>query len=64
MTQRHFLALAGALRDGRPSLNDPHRLAQWREDVERISAVLRQFNPAFQRGRFLVACGYQEVEEG
>lgn len=62
MTKKHFDALAAALRDVRPevSLLNYHalpRVDQWRADCEAAADFCARFNPKFNRGRFLEACG-------
>ena len=59
MTRKHFKALAEAFAAVSP------KGAEWRLCVERIASACRQFNPAFDRYKFLHACGYyDEPNEG
>jgi hypothetical protein len=52
MSRKHFRALADALKKTRVGDRD-----QWEEDCKTIAWVLAQFNPNFDRLRFLGACG-------
>lgn len=59
MSKKHFIALADALRESRPShTHDVDELGhgpqtpqytQWLRDCERIAAVCAASNPAFKR---------------
>ncbi len=60
MTKKHFEALAAALSERRP-VPLAHDRDQWEVDVLGVADVCAQFNPHFDRARFLKACG---VEEG
>jgi hypothetical protein len=59
MTRKHFIALADALRSARPLKPiNPNVLtdmaeSQWDVDCRKIADVCRQFNPYFQREKFL-----------
>lgn len=54
MQRRHFEAIAGAIREllGDPLDTDDHRAV-----AEAMARVLAGTNPAFDRARFLKACG-------
>ena len=59
MTRKHFVALAAALAASRPDRGSiaerSAAFAQWCEDREAVASVCAASNPAFARGRFLVA---------
>lgn len=58
MTQKHFIALAAALKKTRPNHQDDDLLRlQWIKDVKAIAAVLLVQNPKFKLDLFLKACG-------
>jgi acetyl-CoA acetyltransferase len=72
MTRRHFIAFAAALKAAQPthyskvtpldSQETARRMAyldQWRRDVATTADVCARFNPAFDRARFLAACGVE-----
>lgn len=59
MTRKHFAAIADALKQSRPAAG-PHQRRQWLADCHTICATLKQFNPDFNRSRFLEACGVDE----
>jgi len=58
MSRKDFQAIAEALSKERPSLETalPQWL-QWKQDVRAVAKVLSLCNPAFNRDRFLTACG-------
>lgn len=56
MSRKHFEALAAALRESKP-LAEQSALLQWQLDVAKVSDVLAESNPRFDRGKFLDACG-------
>ncbi len=56
MRKKHFEAIAAALEFTRPSGGDA--LEQWRSCVEAVTLAVATSNPAFDRERFLKACGY------
>jgi hypothetical protein len=60
MTREHFQAIADTLALSRPTYCPPERLIereQWNEDVKAMAKALLQFNPNFDRSRFIKACG-------
>ncbi len=60
MTKKHFEALAFELKAERPGDGwDPNKRVQWELDVKAVASVAGRFNPAFDRGRFLKACGLE-----
>lgn len=71
MERRHFEALAGALRSVKPDRGNKYAPrsvqsaggaahAQWLVTIGAVATACAQFNPAFQRERFLRACGDSE----
>jgi hypothetical protein len=60
MQKRHFNALASNLRHVRPDAandNSATALCGWTQAVNAVADACRQFNPNFDRARFLAACG-------
>lgn len=59
MSKKHFVAIAATIR---MNLNDAPTTAQ-AEGIERVAVELchtfARFNGAFDRGRFLAACGVE-----
>lgn len=54
MTKKHFIALADAFRSEKPGENwDPNKRVQWELDVKAVANVCAQFNPRFNRERWL-----------
>ena len=65
MTKKHFKALAGELKYRKPcKIAKPRgysaRLEAWESVVEGVAGVCATFNPRFDRGRFLTACGVDD----
>lgn len=71
MTKMHFEGLAIALKHAKPENNQPKGfkdkldtaihdtlVMQWKTDCEFIAEACKSFNPAFNKERFLKACGY------
>lgn len=62
MTKRHFIALARALLAERPGDNwDANKKVQWELDCKAVAKVCLAQNPRFDRGKFLLACGFTDV---
>ena len=66
MTKKHFEALAAAIRQAREDvrlIDNPDGRAYARavinQTATRISATCANFNPNFDRARFLAACGVE-----
>ncbi len=59
MTKKHFEALAAALRENRFLPDNEAANVQWERCVEAVAAVGADFNPRFDRARFLAACGME-----
>lgn len=61
MTKRHFIAIAA---DIRAELNayaaSPTACEVIEETAKRLASTFAGFNPAFDRGRFLAACGVED----
>jgi hypothetical protein len=59
MTKKHFKALAEALRETRPDLviAPLEYKIQWNSDVRAVANACRTFNPLFDYGKFINACG-------
>lgn len=58
MTKKHFNAIAAALKAERPGENwNANKHAQWDNDVRAMARVCRSFNPLFDVGPFIEACG-------
>lgn len=69
MTRKHFQAIADALRDSKPEpeTDDPNvtiiygaAYFQWRLTISNVARACAQFNPAFDRDRFLTAYGVDQ----
>lgn len=58
MTKKHFIALAQAMKNNKPTYNDG-ALDQWHMDVKRLLEVCRMFNSNFDTTRFMLACGVE-----
>ncbi len=60
MTRKHFIAIANAVKDSRPTGDDSID-SMMNEQVDLTANLLAiefaQFNDNFDRDRFLVACG-------
>ena len=66
ITRKHFKLIAESLKDSTPEPRDfdtpeMYEVAagQWRDCCKHVGGVLRQTNPAFNRDRFLDACGVE-----
>ena len=69
LTRKHFQALANALQSQRPNqewVKTPEdrigytcAVAQWTLDCRAIADVCQRENPAFDRTKFLQACGIE-----
>jgi hypothetical protein len=54
---KHFEALAAALRRQQPAPHwDANKHTQWGLDVRAVADVCEQFNPRFNRERFIEEC--------
>jgi hypothetical protein len=58
MTKKHFEALAAALKAERP-MRQLVTFDQWKKDCVVIANTCQDFNPNFDRARFLAACGVE-----
>jgi hypothetical protein len=57
MSKKHFIALANALLAAKPADHwDTNKHVQWDLDTRYIANALAQFNPQFDRDRFISAC--------
>ena len=56
MTRKHFEAIAAAMRKNKPASKAGLHVFQWVSDCEELADVFEQFNPNFDRQRFLDAC--------
>lgn len=69
LTRKHFQAITQNLREQRPNpawvYTPDDRIgytcadAQWTLDCRAVADALAQFNPAFNREKFLAACGLE-----
>lgn len=62
MTKKHFIALAQALYEAKPgtfATNYLDRHTAWKCTVGAVAAVCAASNPAFNRAKFLAACGME-----
>jgi hypothetical protein len=57
MTRKHFEALAAGLREARPEVTFGERYSVWHEAVTAVAKACAASNAAFDRMRFLEACG-------
>lgn len=58
MTRQHFEAIAASLKLSRPSADDNFpALMGWRAAMTAVADALGDFNPRFDRKRFIDACG-------
>jgi hypothetical protein len=62
MTKKHFEAIAQAMQATAPRIEWLNKRQQWRNDCRELSRTFVQFNPYFDRVRFLEACGINGVE--
>lgn len=63
LTRQHFQVIAHHLYRTRPApATGEHQ--QWHMDVRTMADVCGDFNPAFNRYRFMVACGATEPDPG
>ena len=63
MTKRHLKMLAATLRADRPYGNAPCLpliTFTWKTIVEDIATTCGKFDPAFERRKFLDACGVED----
>jgi hypothetical protein len=62
VTRKHFIALASELKYRKPHTVPPMRwtdaIGGWQAACEAVANAAGRFNPAFDRERFLKACGY------
>lgn len=57
MTRRHFVMLADAMRECRPSTAPTSpEWQQWAQCVRCLTAALARTNPRFDRARFIAYC--------
>lgn len=63
MTHKDYVAIAGAFARSRPDVDGSPDgatadawLEQWKDDVDKVAAVLQKDNPRFRREEFLGAC--------
>ncbi len=58
MTRKDFELIAAALKGATPLARDGEKaMCQWQFIVFKMADALATTNPAFQRARFLAACG-------
>ena len=58
MTQKHFVALAAALKASKPGVNwAESKFGQWKQDVQAVARVCSDMNPRFNYADFYAACG-------
>ena len=71
MTKKDFIAFAAALKATMPVYTGDHghadyayhceEYAQWKQDVIAVLEVCAKSNPAFDKGRFIEACGIPNI---
>lgn len=61
VTRRDFELIAATIKAGRYAGMTPLRAAIANDEATRFAAALATTNPAFDRARFLKACGYVET---
>lgn len=54
--QRHFIAVAAALKGSKPHARELD--VQWRSDVVALADLFGRNNPKFERAMFMRACGF------
>ena len=60
MTKKHFIAIAADIRANLAMRErDEGEIHGIEAQARSLCAVFAQFNPAFDRGRFLAACGVE-----
>ena len=59
VSKKHFEALAAALKESRFLPGNEAADVQWERCVEAVAAVGADFDPNFDRKRFLAACGVE-----
>lgn len=55
MTKKHFIALAKALRSQRPAFDERKEWERWTYMRNAVAQVCADFNPNFDRARFIAA---------
>lgn len=63
MTRRDYVLLANTMRAVRPDSIYRDMRHQWCIDMLALATALRGTNGAFDRARFIVACGADECEQ-
>lgn len=59
MTKKHFIAIAADIRRELNRVAGAEACEALERMARSLCAVFAQFNPAFDRGRFLAACGVE-----
>lgn len=64
LTRQHFTLIAAGLKASMPDASSPHALIhldQWCHTVKTMADTLSTTNPAFNRQKFILACGLTQL---